>query len=257
MSRTKIKSENSSGLSSLDLPPGFHARGFRELKDAFIEAQRLAGDEGGGLVTFIHRFDTVEFALVIEPDEPLCSARRAVYAAMNALADIIAAYCPPERAITFGWPDTIKLDQGVIGGVRLAAPKGTGEEEVPDWLVIGLMVRLFVPIAGEAQHEFDTVFTEGTSLATEGFEMLDGGVMIEGFCRHLLYYFDQWQERGFLPVGQNYLERLEKKVGAARLTRYSIDGSGNLVASDGRVLDLRRALEQPGWLDGQMSAPRL
>ncbi len=50
------------------------------------------------------------------------TARRALFAGMNAAADALAAHCPPEKPITFAWPDTILLDGGLVGGVpaRLA-----------------------------------------------------------------------------------------------------------------------------------------
>lgn len=263
MTTSKTKRSANAGEPRLSLPPGFHAMGFRELKHAFGEAMRLAGEEGGGLVTFIHRFDTVEFAVVIEPDEPLSAARCALYAAMNALADAISVHCPPERPLTFDWPDTIRLDGGIIGGVRLGWPEGAGEDDIPDWLVIGAMVRLFIPLHADGGHALDMPFTEGTSLASEGFEMLDGATLIEGFCRHLLVYADQWQERGFAPVGKHYLERLGRAVGTERLAQRGIAPNGDLIWRARKGVEapqsrsLRQALTQPQWLDDDISAPRL
>ncbi len=263
MTDTRTKRSTSLAQPDLALPPGFHAKGLRELKDAFAEAQRLAASEGGGLVTYVHRFDTVEFALVIEPDEPLAQARRSVYAAMNALADAIATHCPPERPLTFDWPDTIRLDGGIIGGVRLGVPDGTSEDEVPAWLTLGMMVRLFVPLFAGQGHELDQPFTAGTSLATEGFEMLDGGTLIESFCRHLLVYVDQWQEQGFAPVGRHYLARLKTATGADRLARRGIAENGDLVSEAGTrgnappPRSLADALRAPAWRDETSGDPLL
>ena len=41
------------------------------------------------------------------------SARRAFFAGMNAVADAIAAHCPPEREVSFDWPDAIRFDGGI------------------------------------------------------------------------------------------------------------------------------------------------
>ena len=41
---------------------------------------------------------------------------------MNAVADAIAAHCPPEREVNFSWPDTILFDGGLLGGARLQGP---------------------------------------------------------------------------------------------------------------------------------------
>ena len=40
------------------------------------------------------------------------------FAAMNALADMLAAHCPPENRSAFSWPDMIMLDIGILGGGR-------------------------------------------------------------------------------------------------------------------------------------------
>ena len=65
---------------SLDLPPGFREVALREAGDAFAHAKAIAAEEGAGTVVHVGRFDLAEFALVLEPDEPLCTARRALYA---------------------------------------------------------------------------------------------------------------------------------------------------------------------------------
>ena len=39
------------------------------------------------------------------------------------------------------WPDAIRVDGGLVGGGRLAWPKGADENEPPDWLVFGAMIR--------------------------------------------------------------------------------------------------------------------
>ncbi|CAN0514008.1 unnamed protein product, partial [Phaeothamnion confervicola] len=107
----------------LHLPPGFRAIGLREVGDAFAKAVATAGEAGAGTLVWTRRFDLVEVAVVLEPEEPLATARRALFAGMNAAGDAIAAYCPPEKPLVFAWPDTILLDGGLIGGMRLAWPE--------------------------------------------------------------------------------------------------------------------------------------
>ena len=45
-------------------------------------------------------------------DEALVSARRAFFAGMNALGDAISSHCPPEREVSFDWPDAGRFDGG-------------------------------------------------------------------------------------------------------------------------------------------------
>src|SRR5436190_177573 len=94
--RTRLRMD-----SKLDLPPPFRLISLREVGDAFAHAIGVAAREGAGTLVHVGRFDVVEFAVVLEPDEPLRTARRALYAGMSALADALAVHAPPERPISF------------------------------------------------------------------------------------------------------------------------------------------------------------
>ena len=61
----------------LDLPPPFRLVVLREVGDAFAHACAHAAELGAGTLVFVSRFDAAEFAVVLEPEEPLASARRA------------------------------------------------------------------------------------------------------------------------------------------------------------------------------------
>ena len=119
------------------LPPAFRLVTLREVGDAFAHARANAADEGAGTLVFVGRFDLVEFAVVLEPDEPLRQARRAFYAGMAALADALAVNAPPEKPMHIDWPDAIRIDGGLVGGGRLAWPDNADENEPPEWLVFG------------------------------------------------------------------------------------------------------------------------
>src|SRR6266702_6324787 len=130
-----------SSRPALDLPPPFRLVTLREVGDAFAHATRVAAEEGAGTLVYVGRFDLAEFAVVLEPEEPLRGARRALYAGMAALIDALAAHAPPEKPITIDWPDAVRVDNGLVGGGRLAWPEGAAEHEPPDWLVFGAMIR--------------------------------------------------------------------------------------------------------------------
>ena len=57
----------------LDLPPPFRPVALREVGDAFRHAMAIAADAGAGTLVHVGRFDVAEFAVVLEPDEPLCT----------------------------------------------------------------------------------------------------------------------------------------------------------------------------------------
>jgi biotin-(acetyl-CoA carboxylase) ligase len=240
---------------TLDLPPGYTLVALRELGDAFAHGCDIAAEAGAGTLVWVRRYDLVEFAVVLEPDEPLKSARRAFFAGMNAVADAIAAHCPPERQVDFRWPDAIMFDGGLLGGARLGWPAGCAEDEIPAWLVFGVILR-----AADMAHVEEVQAASGVSLLSEGFEMIDTDAIIESFARHLMTAFDRWKEHGFEPIARDYLERLPKsKAGERR----GIDVNGDLLISPpaGRGppdrTPLVAALRNAAWYDPQARGPKL
>src|ERR1700730_17603509 len=120
---------------TLDLPPPFRLAMLREVGDAFAHACAHAAELGAGTLFFVGRFALAESAFVLEPDEPLASARRAFYACMVALGDALAAMAPPEQPIVIEWPDKIYVDRRLVGGGRVGWPHHADERTPPDWLV--------------------------------------------------------------------------------------------------------------------------
>ncbi len=193
---------------ALDLPPPYTLITLREIGDAFAHARAIAAQAGAGTLVVTRRYDLAEFAVVLEPEEPLATARRAFFAGINALADTVSAAAPPERTVAIEWPGRLLFDGALIGGGRLAWSDGP-EDEPPGFLVFSGLLRTVVVNEGEPG-----AWSVGTTLEAEGFEVLDAGALIESFSRHLMVGIDRWQERGFKPIGQDYLARLSTERGA-------------------------------------------
>lgn len=247
---------------TLDLPPPFSAIVLREHRDAVAHARNIAATAGAGTLVWARRYDSVEVAVVLEPEEPLIGARRAHYAVMNALGDALATHLPPEKPIVFGWPDTILVDGGIVGGATIRWPDGATDHEPPDWLVAGFVVRLAVahtrPLGG-GSHPLDIRLQRGTSLEIEGFELMDGAAIVSSFARHLMVGIDLWQEQGFAPVAEHFLSRLANE----RSVRPGIDNNGDLLlrrigtgARPERQAFLS-ALEAAQWMDPETGEPWL
>ena len=113
----------------LSLPPPFTLVRLRELGDAFAHAQSIAAEAGAGTLVHVGRFDLAEFALVLEPEEPLATSRRAFIAGMAALADALAAYAQPETLIEIHWPGALTINLGLVGGRRTAAERGQPDRD--------------------------------------------------------------------------------------------------------------------------------
>jgi hypothetical protein len=237
---------------ALDLPPPFRLVTLREVGDAFAHAKSVAATEGAGTLVYVGRFDLVEFAVVLEPEEALKTARRALYAGLAALADALAVHAPPERPINFDWPDAVRVDGGLVGGGRLAWPPGADENEPPAWLVFGAMIRTVALGAEEPGLR-----PLSAALEEEGFDDLGSGALVESFARHFMVAIDAWQESGFGEVAKSYLARLAPESGVRR----DIDDNGDiLVRLLGKVdverRSLERALAEPSWLDPVSGGPR-
>jgi len=242
---------NTPFATALDLPPGFRVVPLREVGDAFAHAKANAAELGAGTLVFVGRFDLAEFAVVLEPDEPLRTARRAFYAGMAALTDALAAHAPPEKPIVCVWPDSIYVDQGLVGGAQFAWSDGP-EDQPPDWLVFGGMIRTVSMSEGEPG-----VRPLSTAIEEEGFDEASAAELVGSFARHLMVQVDAWQEYGFKEIAKTYLTRLAPEKSARR----DIDDNGDLLVRPVGKPDVERrpliaALAKPGWLDPKTRGPR-
>jgi hypothetical protein len=242
---------NTPFATALDLPPGFRLVTLREVGDAFAHAKANAAELGAGTLIFVGRFDLAEFAVVLEPDEPLRTARRAFYAGMAALTDALIARAPPEKPIACVWPDAITVDGGLVGGAQFAWPDGP-EDEAPQWLVFGGMVRTVSMADGEPGLR-----PLSTAIADEGFDEAGSTDLAGSFARHLMVQIDAWQEFGFKAIAKTYLGRLAPETGVRR----DIDDNGDLLVRrmgkpGAERQPLVAALAKPSWLDPKTRGPR-
>ena len=130
---------------------------------------------------------------------------------MVALGDALAALAPPEKPIAIEWPDAVHVDRGLVGGGRVAWPDHADEHAVPDWLVFGAAIRT-VSLSGEQSG----LHPLSTALEAESFGDFGAERLVEGFARHLMVAVDRWQERGFAPIAQDYISKLQPGSGVRR-----------------------------------------
>jgi hypothetical protein len=235
--------------TGLDLPPPYRLVSLREGGDAFAHASCIATAAGAGTLVHVGRFDLAEFAVVLEPTEALSSARRIVYAGLLALMDAVAMQAPPTCQIGFSWPGAIHVDGGLIGGARLAWPPGSAEDEAPDWLVFGGMLRL----VDTGEYESGS---RPTALDEAGFDDMDSGQLVANCARHLLVALDAWQHNAFGPVATRYLKHLMLEEDGA--PEFDDNGDLLLLRSDGRHSgrrSLTEALANPAWFDPANGGP--
>lgn len=235
----------------IQLPPPFTLVRLRESGDAFAHACRIAPESGPGTLVYVGRFDLAEFAVVLEPAEPLITARRAFYAGMVALTDALRAYAPPTKAVAIDWPDAVRIDGGLVGGGRLGWPASAEEDEPPDWLVFGAMIRTVM------MNDHDPgVHPLASALDEEGFGEAGAVQLTESFARHLMRATDSWQVDGFDSVARDYLSRIPRERQMVR----RIDDRGDLLtrrsgSDTTERAGLAKALATPSWLDPKLGGP--
>nr|WP_246788589.1 biotin/lipoate--protein ligase family protein [Bradyrhizobium sp. CCBAU 53421] len=224
----------------------------RESRDAFARAIEIAEESGAGTLTYVGRFDLAEFAVVLEPGEPLRTARRAFYAAMLALTDALRAYAPPNKQVTIDWPDAVRVDGGLVGGGRLGWPSSAQEDEPPRWLVFGAMIRTVAMTDAEAG-----VHPIASALDQEGFGEAGAVHITESFARHLMLTTETWQVDGFDAVAREFLGRLTDEPQISRTIADNGDLLVRRLGADGTERrDLRKCLRSSSWLDPKLGGPR-
>jgi hypothetical protein len=225
----------------------------RESGDALIHAIDIADECGAGTLTYVGRFDLAEFAVVLEPSQPLRTARRAFHAGMVALTDALRAYAPPNKEIAIDWPDAIRVDGGLVGGGRLGWPSSAKENETPRWLVFGAMIRTVAIIEAEVG-----VHPLASALDQEGFGEAGAVQLTESFARYMMRALDTWQTDGFDGIAREYLNRLVREPNTSR----AIADNGDLLVRRIRTertdrRDLKKGLLLSSWLDPKLGGPRL
>jgi biotin-(acetyl-CoA carboxylase) ligase len=195
-----------------------------------------------------------EGAVVLAPEQPRQASLPVVLIAMLGLGDALGAMVPPMAAVTFGWPDRIEVNGGVVGGVRFACAATETSEAVPDWLVLGFGVAMRDRRTGGAAPDNLRL----TTLADEGCEVLTLD-LLEAFGRHFLSWINRWQEAGVEPVQKAWLSRatglgkrievpLGEQVRAGTFAGLTETGALRLV-KDGvaQTIALDEAMRVPTW----------
>lgn len=222
------------------LPPPFSLHR-TDRRDVLVEGVRLAPDKGAGTLVLHQSPGLLAIAVVLEPDRPLAEARLAFLLGMTALADALAAHCPPDRPVRIIWPDEVVFDAARLGGGRLAIAPECPEDAVPDWMVFAAEL-----IADRDHLEEPGRFPASTSLKEEAFDAAED--IVSTFASYLMLYFDRWTHEGFDAVGNRYLLRIDppllrgvRRIEGDRLVEMTPSGGGR------RLPPLLEALEAQDW----------
>ncbi|MGI9487051.1 MAG: biotin/lipoate--protein ligase family protein [Geminicoccaceae bacterium] len=183
-------------------PPAFRPYAITADLDPFERAVEMA-KEGidAGTLLWSPRQDVFECAIVLAPENSLENSMPVMLAASLGLGDALGALIPPVVAVTFGWPDRIDINGGIVGKIRLIISETPNPTAVPDWLVIGFNLANVGHWreSGQGGQHVTTLTEEGCQI-----DLLD---LLESFSRHFLAWINRWQGDGVQPVQQAWMSR--------------------------------------------------
>lgn len=185
-------------------PPIYQPQRLTEL-DAH-HAAVAAAREGAEAATlfWVDRKDAIDLAVVLRPDAATKYPENVAYVGMAAVGDALGSLLPEQAPVAFEWPDRILVNDGCIGGTRLASAPTTSVGETPAWVVWSVLLAIEPDPLDEPGHHPD-VTTLGDEFAyNELFSMTD---LLEAIARFFLRWTTRWQEDGFAPVRAAWMER--------------------------------------------------
>ncbi len=178
-------------------PPLFEGETTQGDPFALAQARAIEGCDAG-LITHAITADHLRAALVLAPEVPLAQAVSMLITCGIGFSNALGALSPPEVAVHLEWDGRIRVNGAVCGRLRLAAST-TDPEVEPDWLVIGLEVRL-LPL-----DDVDPGLTpDRTSLFEEGCGEVAAKTLLESWSRHTLVWLNRWTEDGPAPLAAEW-----------------------------------------------------
>ncbi|MGY6695097.1 MAG: biotin/lipoate--protein ligase family protein [Roseinatronobacter sp.] len=211
--------------------------------DVLSHAVSIAPEHGAGTLVLYQGPGLLAFAVVLEPTQKLELAQMAFALGMVALADALAAHCPPERSVRLIWPDEIRYDKARLGGGSFAVPPNTKSQDVPDWMVFAAELIADRDHLKEPGH-----FPLSTSLKEEAFDPAED--IISTFASYMMLYFDRWMHDGLDAVTNRYLMRIDppllrgvRRIEGDRLVEITTSGGGK------RSGPMLSELNASGWRD--------
>lgn len=188
---------------SPQFPPRLSGEVVAKHTDPFDKAvSRAIAGVDSGTIFYSEAGDILRAALVLAPETPLEEAIQAVYVAQIGLAESLGALGPPEVPVHFQWPDRIKVNGAVCGGVRFAADVSDPMAQ-PNWLVIGIDVP-FIPVSDEPGKN-----PNQTCLLEEGFGEVDPMALLESWSKHTLLWLTYFLDSGFERVHKEWRPRCD------------------------------------------------
>ena len=165
----------------------------------------VKGKYSAGDILWVRDDDTLDCAIVLEPEVSREEALSMVFTKMVAIGDAVGAIAPPEIAITYHWPNKVLANGALIGGVD-AIFSERDQDGSPAFMVLAINLKVR-PTADNIDPGLDE---SKTTLWDEGCGDLDAMQVLDSMARHFMTWIHTWEEEGMQPVLTQLDGRMEQ-----------------------------------------------
>lgn len=185
-------------MNALSFPPLFKGEAVTGQDPFETACARAQAGCDAGLVVYQFRPDMLRAAIVFAPEVPLREAAIILPICAIGFQNALGALAPPEVAVHLEWGGNIRVNGGIAGTLRAAAPTTRPEAE-PDWLVVALDLAIW------PADEETGLTPDVTALFTEGCADVEAPALLEAWTRHSLVWINRWQDEGPRPIHSEWL----------------------------------------------------
>lgn len=181
-------------MTAPQFPPLFRGEELSGKTNPIDRAKQLAiaGTEPGMVVYNISRRQLLA-AVIFAPEVSLEEALFVLPACGIGFQNALGALAPPEVAVHLEWPGAIRVNGALCGKLSATASTSNPAEE-PDWLVVGIEIKLTCDEQAPGKQPDRTVLMEEGCADVEPIELL------ESWVRHTLYWINRWNDEGLKPL---------------------------------------------------------
>jgi len=193
------------------LPEGYKLHSFETVSSTNDVAKKMAADgAGAGTVIisaqqedgrgrqgreWISPKGNLYMSCVLKPKILARDAGQLSFIVAVALANVIDPFLPNTAELKLKWPNDLLLRDRKVAGILLEADTQSSGEV--NWVVLGLGVNVMIAPP-------DSISINEITLSQSELEISD---IAHNFCVELDRLLKQWQEKGFGPVRQAWLDR--------------------------------------------------
>ena len=189
---------------NISFPPLFRGKCVPASASTFMKAILAAKNNiSPGLIFYSENIGSLEASIVLAPDISLKRALGMVLVVQMGLADSLGALAPPELAVHFNWPNSVKVNGAFCGKTFFSA--STKEDDIiPEWLVLGFKIPFLWDQGKEAGEN-----PNETVLSNEGCIDITPSSLLESWSRHTLVWLNRFLDEGLSPVHRAWSEKCD------------------------------------------------